>query len=168
MTPERLRALIDAYGADAARWPLAERDAARALLAASPERWRTDLASAAELDDLLRLDAVPGPSLALQLAIERSAPGKDARRPAPRWWWPSLGLAGVGAAGALAGVLTMSVLIGLDSVPGATASSIEASDQTGLTDGSAGNLDSAKPGPLSALAYATTGFDDAGLPGDKQ
>lgn len=34
---ERLRAIVEAYGADAARWPEAEREGALALLASSPE-----------------------------------------------------------------------------------------------------------------------------------
>ena len=36
MTPERFRALLDSCGADLRRWPEAERDAARALLASDP------------------------------------------------------------------------------------------------------------------------------------
>ena len=57
MTPDRLRMLLDAYGADPARWPVAERAAALELLARSPDA-RAHRVAAARLDDAL--DAVPG------------------------------------------------------------------------------------------------------------
>ncbi len=59
ITPERVKALIDAYGGDPARWPDDEREASLALVAEDG-----DLARAADeagaLD--LTLDAVPAPA----------------------------------------------------------------------------------------------------------
>jgi hypothetical protein len=52
MTLDRLRLLIDAYGADPARWPEPERAGAATLLAASDEA-RALVAEAAALDRLL-------------------------------------------------------------------------------------------------------------------
>ena len=51
MTIERLRQILDAFGADPARWPKAERDGALALLATSPEAQRLR-------DEARRLDAL--------------------------------------------------------------------------------------------------------------
>jgi hypothetical protein len=56
MTLPRLRAILDAYGADASRWPADERDAALRLLARSSEA-RRHRDAAAVLDDAL--DAAP-------------------------------------------------------------------------------------------------------------
>jgi hypothetical protein len=53
MTPERLRTIIDSYGADPARWPAAEREAAQALLATSG----TDAALRGLHAEAVRLDA---------------------------------------------------------------------------------------------------------------
>ncbi len=60
ITLARLAELLEAYGADPARWPAEEREAALALLALSPEaRRRRD--EAARLDALLdRVAAEPG------------------------------------------------------------------------------------------------------------
>jgi hypothetical protein len=73
MTPDRLRTLLDAYGADPARWPTAERADALELLARSPEA-RAHRVAAARLDDAL--DAVPGieTSPAVVARVMRGAP----------------------------------------------------------------------------------------------
>jgi len=67
MSPERLRALLDAYGANPERWPPQEREAARTLLAQSPEarRWQD---AGAQLDALL--DRAPA-SIASPVLLER-------------------------------------------------------------------------------------------------
>ena len=52
MTIERLRQILDAFGADPARWPKAERDSALALLAHSPEAQRLR-EEARQLDSVL-------------------------------------------------------------------------------------------------------------------
>jgi len=64
----RLREILDAYGADPRRWPGAERAAAEALIANSPEAalLRED---AAALDMLLDLSAAPAASQELMARI---------------------------------------------------------------------------------------------------
>lgn len=84
MTLGRLRNLIAAYGGNPARWPLAERPAAEAFLARSPEA-RAALADAEPLDTLL--DAVPAlsPSPALRAAVLADMP-RMARASRIGWW----------------------------------------------------------------------------------
>lgn len=91
LTPQRFAALLDAWGADPARWPETERDAALALLAQS-EAARRQRAQAAHLDALLAgLDA-PAPSGELRLRILRVAPVAGERRGSPwRRLWDELG-----------------------------------------------------------------------------
>ncbi len=73
MTLERLRAVIEAYGTSAARWPATEREAVTALLAESAAA-RALVREAAALDELL--DAVPAiaPTPAMRAAILAAAP----------------------------------------------------------------------------------------------
>jgi hypothetical protein len=74
MTVVRLHALLDAYGADPARWPAAEREAALGLLARSPEA-RAYRDAAARLD--AALDAAPpadAPSADVVARVLRAAP----------------------------------------------------------------------------------------------
>jgi len=79
VTPERLAELLDAYGAAPDRWPEAERDAARRLIATSAvdrDRW----AAAVELDRLL--DALPAEEVSPRLArrVLETAPRRSAAR----------------------------------------------------------------------------------------
>jgi hypothetical protein len=78
MTLDRLRAIVDAYGADPARWPAAERAAGEALVAGSPSA-RALVADAAPLDTAL--DTLPAlrPTPAMRTAVLAAAP----RPPAP-------------------------------------------------------------------------------------
>lgn len=68
MTPERLRDLLDAYGAAQAHWPRRERAAAEALIDSSAEA-RALLAEAAQLDALLDMVHSPAPSESLQARV---------------------------------------------------------------------------------------------------
>jgi hypothetical protein len=68
MTLERLRALLDAYGAAHAHWPRRERAAAEALIDSSADA-RALLAGAAQLDALLDLVHSPAPSPALAARV---------------------------------------------------------------------------------------------------
>lgn len=80
MTLERLTRIVDAWGADPARWPDAEREEALALVARSAEA-RALVAAAARLDDAL--DALPPaatPSAALRARVAASAPSRPRRR----------------------------------------------------------------------------------------
>jgi hypothetical protein len=76
MPIDRFAAILDAYGAEAWRWPAAERAAAESLLAASAEA-RALRAQAAQLDHLLTVSVAPGPSAALRAAILQAAPRGD-------------------------------------------------------------------------------------------
>lgn len=79
MSLVRLQALLEAYGAKPERWPAEERDAARALLAQSPQaqRWRD---VSAQLDAVLDLAPAHAPSPTL---LERIVAAAPRREPAP-------------------------------------------------------------------------------------
>jgi len=79
MTLERLEAMLDAYGAEAERWPEVERDAARRMIESSAEARRM-WEDAAALDRLL--DSLPDglPSAGLADEVLAGAPRPRARR----------------------------------------------------------------------------------------
>lgn len=100
MTPERVREIIEAYGADPGRWPDRERDAALAMLRrdgslAALQREARQLDGL--LDDVapppLRLDAADLARRVAESAQERPA-GRGTGEPAIAWWqwfgWPKL------------------------------------------------------------------------------
>ncbi|HEX9462856.1 MAG TPA: hypothetical protein VGB82_09675 [Alphaproteobacteria bacterium] len=87
MNPNRLKTLLDAYGADPRRWPAAERAAAQALLVSSVDA-RAAVQDAQRLDALLdrvpvSADAVADPAL-LAAIIATTVPPAG-RRPARPW-----------------------------------------------------------------------------------
>jgi GAF domain-containing protein len=73
MTPERFRALLQAYGTDPARWPDDERSAARALAAQDSVELRQSLAEEARLDAWLDAHVVATPGDALVRRIVAAA-----------------------------------------------------------------------------------------------
>jgi len=83
MTLERFEDLAGLYGPDPASWPAAERDAARAFMAAHPEPARQVLSQANALNVLLESAREAGPDAALFEAVTASAP--RAQSAAPRW-----------------------------------------------------------------------------------
>jgi hypothetical protein len=105
VTTERVRALIEAYGADSRRWPEAERAPALALIEARPAEFADALAEADGLDALLHAAPRLEASAALRARVLAAAP--------KRGWSlgrPSLGkmgwtLAGGWAAAAFAGIV---------------------------------------------------------------
>ncbi len=108
MTVERFADLAEIYGGDVARWPEAEREIARALLAAEPVRLERVLADAARLDRLLDLAPSQSADAALLGRLIAAAP-----RPAStvqRWLAGASAALGLGVA-ALAGV-AVGVMIG--------------------------------------------------------
>jgi hypothetical protein len=121
MTPSRFNLLVDIYGADLKRWPAAERDQARAMLAEDASEVRANLAAAAALDDLLTAHRIADPGAALVRQVIGSAPppapgGARLRtgwRPGWQmsWWWRGAGLAGAGIAGTLAGAVAVSTAL---------------------------------------------------------
>jgi hypothetical protein len=94
MSAERFAALAASCGADLARWPQSERDAARAQLRDSASA-RDLIARQAALDALL--DALPAPALpsaALRERILADAPREPARISLGAWFasvWGELG-----------------------------------------------------------------------------
>jgi ferric-dicitrate binding protein FerR (iron transport regulator) len=108
MTPERFEALAEAFGGDIARWPVAERDAAAAMLAAEPAWADATLARAGELDAMLDALEAPRADGALAERIARAAPAPRRRWPA---WLAPAGL-GVGLAAACAAGVVLGVQLG--------------------------------------------------------
>lgn len=103
MDLERFEHLADAYGADLRRWPEAEREAARVLMAADP-RAGLVLGEADVLDALLDAAPRPTPSHVLRERVIADAAGAHlGRRRSP--WGPFAWMSGAGwAAAACAGV----------------------------------------------------------------
>ncbi len=190
MTPDRLDAILAAYGAAPSHWPEAEREAAEALIARS-EPARAKLAAAAHLDRLL--DAAPpvpdADALAARLRAmmpERSADvvpfAPRAPRPRP-WHTTGLARAAVVALAVIGGVgigLALPDFGGPPTPVGGLASSDLATPEptlAGLDTGGYGDgtADTADTGDLtgsgtSLLASFTqpgeTGFTAAGYADD--
>ena len=122
MTPERFRAIVDAYGADARHWPAAERADASAWAAQHRVEADTLLAQAAQLDAWLASDTVAVPDATLVDRVVASAPSRRRPRwlsfaqPGNRsrragWWWSGAAFAGVGLVGGLAGAFAVSFFL---------------------------------------------------------
>lgn len=115
MTAERFIALVSAYGADERRWPESERAAARAFMAAQPERARVALAEADAVDALLHAAPTPQVSMALRDRVIASAAeaGLKVRRQGRHWLDRLTLLFGAGwAAAACAGVAAGVIMTG--------------------------------------------------------
>ncbi len=92
---ERLKEIVDAWGASPSRWPEAERGAAEALLAASSEALGGLVAEAQRLDALLDAAPVEAPSAALMERLMAARPRPAANAPSRtvaerRGWWRAL------------------------------------------------------------------------------
>jgi hypothetical protein len=111
MTTERVRTLIDAYGADPERWPADDRDAARRLVEADPVL-SAELADAASFDELLDALPAPAPRPALRVALNAIPDRARLRwsdRLATLWpfgapWGPAAGLVAAALFGVVIGV----------------------------------------------------------------
>ena len=108
MDARRFAALTEAYGGDPRRWPQAEREAAAAV--ASSETGQAISRNAGALDALLDSYSVRHPGKALHDTILRTADRYVVRRRRQRSWWLGLGLAGIGLAGAIAGLVLVTVV----------------------------------------------------------
>jgi len=120
MTPERFIHLADAYGADLAHWPAAEREDARTLLARQHPQALAALQQAAWLDNRLDSHRAPLADPALTRRIVASA--YDTEPPSSFWrryadWLSRLGFVGVGLAGIAAGMLVASMSLPLSNAP---------------------------------------------------
>jgi hypothetical protein len=101
MDQERFEALLAAYGADAARWPPAERAPALRYLAATPSAHALR-AAVRRIDGLLDAWRVDSPDARQRDRAAVSAPARQLRRRA--LWLSSAGLAAACILGVLAGV----------------------------------------------------------------
>jgi hypothetical protein len=110
VTPERFRKLTEIYGAEPRRWPAAERKSALAYMLNHAAEAKAVLAESLALDDILDRYDVALLGAALREQIIGSAPVRPAA-PKRSFWWQSVGLAGIGLAGALAGALVVTVLM---------------------------------------------------------
>ena len=108
MDASRFAALADAYGSALHRWPQAERAGAR--LFAETEQGRDILRRAGRLDGVLDQSRAAAPSRALHGAIVSRATAEVRQGRRNRLWWLGFGLAGVGLAGAVAGLALMTVV----------------------------------------------------------
>lgn len=109
ITEDRVRALIDAYGADPNRWPKGERDLALSHIANDPAL-RAALDETRVLDTMLDAASVPEPSLALRVALNE-IPDRQRGTDWFAWlgiftapWQPAAGLAAAGILGLWVGV----------------------------------------------------------------
>lgn len=82
----RVLDLIAAYGADPQAWPEDERAFAEAAIAEQPDLYDIALADAGLLDDALRLETAPEPSIALIEDVLRAAPKPASALRKPRTW----------------------------------------------------------------------------------
>src|SRR5262245_15065024 len=110
MILERFRKLAETYGADLQSWPAEERQSATMFIQTHPTDARSALADAAALDSMLDRYVVTGPAVELRERIIARSPAARTAWPRTQLWWQGAGLAGVGIAGALAGVLMIGVL----------------------------------------------------------
>ncbi|MBX3495958.1 MAG: hypothetical protein KF769_06930 [Parvibaculum sp.] len=116
---ERLKEIVDAWGASPSRWPAAERGPAEALLAASSEA-RGLVAEAQRLDALLDAAPVEAPSAALMARLMAARPRAAASAPSrtaadPRGWWRALvdAVWPDGSPAVAAGTLAASIMLGV-------------------------------------------------------
>ena len=119
MDVKRFEALADAWGGDIARWPAAERDAARQFFESHEIEAGRALGAAAGLDALLSASVAVPPSFALRARVIRAAPhaptlSKAAGR---AWRW----LVGAGIGGVLASACAAGLATGVAVAPTALA-----------------------------------------------
>jgi hypothetical protein len=119
MTPERFAHLADAYGADLKRWPEAEREDARALIAQGDTRVLVALDQASWLDRRLDTHRAAQPEGRLVQKIVASASALERPSFWDRYseWLSRIGFVGVGLAGIAAGMLVASLSLPLTGTP---------------------------------------------------
>jgi len=105
---KRFAALADAYGGALHRWPAAEQ--AAAILFAGTDEGRAVLRRADSLDTMLDRHRVEAPNPTLYGAIVSGAVTAVRQERRRRFWWLGFGLAGVGLAGAVAGLALVTVV----------------------------------------------------------
>ena len=116
MTLEEFSRLLDTHGADLARWPDAQRDAARRLCEASPAA-RGQWMAARRLDMLLAAGRAPAPDPARQARVVAGAMARIRARAEPLLDWRWLFTRPIGAAFAASLVAGWLVGMGLGDGP---------------------------------------------------
>jgi hypothetical protein len=138
MNEARFMEFLAIYGAELARWPDRERDAAAAFLEIAPHRVKDVWESERVFDHLLALEKDAPASIALETQILSSSPGKRALQPAggfgaiwslPKW----------ATGGALAASLALGFAVGYAGEPELEAATDYASMLT-LSGGGAGSM----------------------------
>lgn len=148
---ERLKEIVDAWGASPSRWPAAERPAAEALVAASAEARRL-VDAALHLDTLLDAAPVEPPSEALMARLMAARPRPVVEAPstahAPRGIWRGLieAVWPYGSPAIPAGTLAASIMLGV--MVGSTA------DFSPLTETTVVETEAAADEQIIALAMA--------------
>ncbi|MGN6583240.1 MAG: hypothetical protein ACTHJV_06015 [Rhizobiaceae bacterium] len=117
MTPERFAELVEIYGSEPRRWPEGQRDAAASYVETHPQDAEKTLQAARRLDEALDRYAVPGPGAGLTTAIIDGSPPLRVAARRMRLWRQGAGFAALGLAGALAGALTIAVLLPMTAPP---------------------------------------------------
>ncbi|RWK05560.1 hypothetical protein [Mesorhizobium sp.] len=108
MDARRFAALADAYGSALHRWPQAEQ--AAAALFSETEEGRSVLRRAGRLDTILDRHHVEAPSRTLHGEIVARAATQLRQGRHRHLWWLGFGLAGIGLAGAVAGLALVTVV----------------------------------------------------------
>lgn len=108
MDARRFAALAQAYGGDLRRWPEAERMAGTVFAASGAGK--AILRQAGTLDALLDSYRVDAPDKALHGSILQAAGRHLVQRRRQWFWWLGLGLAGIGLAGAVAGLALVTIV----------------------------------------------------------
>lgn len=111
MDAPAFQSLVEAYGANARRWPDDRSEAATAFVSAAPDQAAAILALESELDDALDVLRPPAASASLRERVLAAAPRpRSAGRGALHWLRPGFGLAMAAscAAGVAAGLLLVS------------------------------------------------------------
>lgn len=108
MDARRFAVLAQAYGGDLRRWPEAERMAGTVFAASGAGK--AILRQAGTLDALLDSYRVDAPDKALHGSILQAAGRHLVQRRRQWFWWLGLGLAGIGVAGAVAGLALVTIV----------------------------------------------------------
>lgn len=108
MDARRFAVLAQAYGGDLRRWPAAERMAGTVFAASGAGK--AILRQAGTLDALLDSYRVDAPDKALHGSILQAAGRHLVQRRRQWFWWLGLGLAGIGVAGAVAGLALVTIV----------------------------------------------------------
>jgi hypothetical protein len=110
MTSEEFLRMLETYGADPARWPVGQRQAALRCSKTPDPEIRAAWQHARSLDTLLDTLEHPPVTRALQSRVMATIPRPSASVLRRHPWWSGAGLIGVATAGVAMGMLFVSIL----------------------------------------------------------